>query len=70
MKLYDNVEIKSVATSAIAKPDYVITDGWNTDYINVDYARKTWGRISDYFFLNDLDFLKIDATIFPDGSNM
>jgi hypothetical protein len=70
MKLYSNVELNSVATDLIAKPDYVITDGWNTDYVNVDYTRKTWVRTSDYFFINDMDFLKIDNTIFPDGSNM
>lgn len=70
MKLYENIILNSVATDLIGKPDYVLTDGWNTDYINVDYARKTWQRISDYFFINEMDFLKIDNAIFPDGSNM
>jgi hypothetical protein len=70
MKLYDNVEINSIATDFIGKPSYAITDGWNTDYIDVDYNRKTWVRVSDYFFINELDFLKIDSLIFPDGSAM
>ena len=70
MKLYANIEINSIATEFIGKPQYVITDGWNTDYIDVDYAAKRWQRVSDYFFINDLDFLKIDSLIFPDGSNM
>ena len=70
MKLYDNVKLQSIATEFIGKPQYVITDGWSTDYIEVNYELKKWQRISDYFFINDLDFLKIDALIFPDGSYM
>ena len=70
MKLYDNVVIKTVATDTITQPNYVITDGWNTDYIDVNYNRKTWQRISDYFFINEIDFIKIDSLIFPDGSRM
>lgn len=70
MKLYSNIEVNSIDTNFIGQPNYVITDGWKTDYIDVDYLKKTWVRISDYFFINDLDFLKIDSLIFPDGSNM
>ena len=64
MNLYNDVNLQSVATQFIGKPDYVITDGWNTDYIVVDYRNKTWSRVSDYFVLSDENKKAIDQTIF------
>lgn len=69
MKLYENVTLQSVATQYIGKPDYVITDGWREDYINVNYDNKSWCRISDFFGLSDDDKKTIQEYIFKTHTN-
>jgi hypothetical protein len=64
MKLFNETTLESVATQYINKPDYVITDGWNTDYITVDYINKTWQRSSDYFKLSESNKKDIEKAIF------
>jgi len=64
MKLSNGITLESVATQYINKPDYVITDGWRTDYITVDYINKTWQRSSDYFTLSESNKKDIEQSIF------
>ena len=54
----ENTHFQTVATDRIGKPLYVITDGWNTDYINF-MGSGQWIRESDFFKITAQDKAKI-----------